>query len=80
MGYIIEWFKVILKVGVGGDPSSPYHSDELLINYVEATTKNGEVGYNKNCEKTRITDLYFAKDLLFSPMGALNLNNFETII
>lgn len=63
-----------------GDPLSPYHGDELLINYVEATTKNGEVGYNKNCEKTRITDLYFANDLLFSPMGALNLNNFETII
>lgn len=32
------------------------------------------------CEKTRITDLYFANDLLFSPMGAFNLNNFETII
>lgn len=28
-----------------GDPLSPYHGDELLINYVEATTKNGEVGY-----------------------------------
>lgn len=57
-----------------------YYGDEFFINYVEVIIKNGEVGYNKNCEKIRIIDLYFVNDFLFLLMGVFNLNNFEIII